>query len=154
MWGSSASMKAGCCSLKASSNENICCLIQRKAFSGTRATDIESRIKSYQGKVWHYGLYRDLYESENERLSKFLLDHTGIAYDQLGAFRAGGIGLSFIESLLRPADLSSLFCSEFVCAAHADIGLFQTSHVSRWSPNKFIRAERRQGVITRPLRLK
>jgi hypothetical protein len=130
------------------------CAIQGQLFAGTQAQPIDSRLQSYRGKVWHYPIYRKLYRSETERLNRFLYQHLGIPYDRIGAFRSGGIGWSWIESLLRQSDLSSLFCSELAAAAHTHIGLFRTDNVSRWSPNRFVRAERRAHILLKPRRLK
>jgi hypothetical protein len=130
------------------------CEIKGKVFSGTQAHTIESRLTDYHGKIWHYPLYRSLYDFERKRLNRFLRDTTGIPYDEIGAFRAGGIGFSWLESLLREADLSSLFCSEWCAAAHSTIGIFQTDNASRWSPNKLVRHERRQEILLAPRRLK
>ena len=45
-------------------------------------------------------------------------------YDAMGAFRSAGVGLSWIESCFREQDLHMIFCSEWVAAAYADIGIF------------------------------
>lgn len=129
------------------------CVIQGKPFSGTQAKHLDTKLRNYSGRAWHYPLYRSLYEDERSRLNHFLLGHIGIPYDKIGAFRAGGIGWSWVESQLRPADLSSLFCSEYCAAAHAHTGLLRTSHVSRWSPNYLVRHERRRGMLMKPRRL-
>jgi len=104
--------------------------------------------------VWHYPFYRPLYPFESKRLSEFLLEYLGKDYDAIGAFRAGGIGWSWLESKLRRQDLTSLFCSEYCAAAHAHVGVFRTDHVSRWSPNRLVRTERRRGILLKPWRLK
>jgi hypothetical protein len=129
------------------------CLIRGEHFSGTQAHKLDS-VLSYNGKVWHYPLCRPLYDDERQRLSTFLHSTIGTPYDAIGAFRSGGLGFSFIESLLRNQDLSSLFCSEWCAAALCHIGLFATDNVSRWSPNKFVRAARRQAILCRPQRIK
>lgn len=130
------------------------CEIQDKLFSGTQAHTLDFRLNNYPGKIWHYPLYRSLYDDEKERLNGFLLDTIGLPYDQIGAFRAGEYGLSWIEAWLRETDLSSIFCSEWCAAAHTHIGIFRTDNVSRWNPNRFVRVERRQEILTRPRRLK
>jgi hypothetical protein len=130
------------------------CVIQNKQFRGTQAHEIEPRIERYFGKVWHYPLYRELYDFEKERLNTFLADTIGTPYNQLDAMRSGGIGLSWIESLLRDPDLSSIFCSEWCCAAHTATGIFRTDNVSRWNPNRFVRTERSQGILLKPRRIK
>jgi hypothetical protein len=134
--------------------EDVPCAVRGVMFSGTQAVDLDHRIKTYNGKVWHYPLVRSLYQNELERLNTYLHETVGIPYDAVGAFRSGGVGYSWLEGQLREADLSSIFCSEWCCAAHTEIGLFRTDNVSRFSPSKFVRAERRQGILNRPRRLK
>lgn len=130
------------------------CLIRGERMVGTKAVPLQGAIADYDGKVWHYPLYRRLYSFERDRLNEFLIATVGLPYDGIGAMRSGGLGWSWLESQLRPADLGAIFCSEWCCAAHTHIGLFQTDHVSRWSPNRFVRAERRQGILKAPWRLK
>ena len=125
------------------------CAITGDLFSGTQATRFDD-IDHYRGKVWHYPLYRDLYKHELRRQKKFLLDTLQTPYDQIGAFRSGGIGFSFVESLLRREDLSSLFCSEWNAASHATTGILPTANSSKWSPNRFVRTERRLGILRKP----
>jgi len=130
------------------------CAIQGKQVCGTQAHRLDECIEAYDGKVWHYPLCRPLRRFENRKLSAFLHKHLGKDYDAIGAFRSAGVGWSWLESKLRPQDLSSLFCSEYCAAAHTHVGLFHTEHVSRWSPNRLVRAERRRGILLKPWRLK
>jgi hypothetical protein len=123
------------------------CVVTGKIVRGVQAHWLHERIESYHGKVWHYPLVRDLYPHESRRLNKFLRWHLGCPYDDIGAFRAGGIGWSWIESRLHANSLASLFCSELCAAAHSDIGLFETSRPARWSPRRFVNAERKAGVL-------
>ena len=129
------------------------CLVQGKVVSGAQVHPIEDRLAGYTGRVWHYPLYRSLYKHERLRLNEFLCSRVGTPYDAIGAFRSAGVGYSWIESWLQPADLSSLFCSEWCAAAHAATGIFANAHVSRWNPNRFVRAERRAGILRRRIRL-
>lgn len=130
------------------------CIVRKKLIKGTQAQPIQRTIDEYRGKVWHYPLFRKLYDFERGRLNDFLHEYLGHSYDQIGAFRAGGIGYSWIESWLHPQNLSSLFCSEYCCAAHTAIGIFATDNVARWSPNRLCRKERRMGILLKPRRLK
>jgi len=139
---------------ESTSLSDLPCVIQGKPVWGTQAHRIDECVRAYGGKVWHYPLYRPLYPFENKRLSAFLLEYLGKDYDAIGAFRAGGIGWSWLESKLRRQDLTSLFCSEYCAAAHAHVGVFRTDHVSRWSPNRLVRTERRRGILLKPWRLK
>lgn len=136
------------------STSDLPCAITGKPFRGSQAFHIGPRLQEYRGKVWHYPLYRPLYDIERARLNKFLADTLHTPYDEMGAFRSAGIGLSWIESLLRADDLRSIFCSEWCCAAHTYIGLFRTDNVSRWNPNRFVRTERRAHILRKRRRLK
>lgn len=129
------------------------CEIRHKTIKGTQAHRIEPWIERYAGMIWHYPLITPLYRDEKTRLNKFLRDGCGEPYDTLGALRIGA-GLSWLESRLGINQLASIFCSEWCAAAHSHIGIFNTDNVSRWSPNKFLRAERRQKILGRPRRLK
>lgn len=137
-----------------SSEYPLPCVIRNKVFRGAQAHHLASIVNIYKGSVWHYPIYRPLYDYESKRLSEFLLSTIGTPYDELGAYRSGGIGLSWVEALLREQDLTSIFCSEWVAAAHAMIGLLQTDNVSRWNPNRLVRYERRAGILRKPRRLK
>ena len=133
----------------------IPCEITGQCIHGTQAHSLEDMVREYDGRVYHYPFYRQLYATEDARLTEFLIDTIGTPYDMLGAFRSGGIGLSFIESLLRPANLETIFCSEMVAAAYAVTGLHATDNVSRWSPNLLIRHLRyRHRLLCKPERLK
>lgn len=133
---------------------NIPCVIQDKPFPGTQAVRLDDRLANYDGRVWHYPLYRRLFSAEAERLNQFLVDHIGISYDHIGAIRSGGQAWSWFESLLHEEDLDSIFCSELCAAAHREIGMIRTDNVSRWNPNRFIRLERRESILAKPWRLK
>jgi len=129
------------------------CEILGRQVSGTQAHTLQSAIERSSGPVWHYPLYRELYDHEDKRLSDFLVDTIGTPYDYMGAFRSAGIGLSWIESLFRRQDMTKIFCSEWVMAAYAFIGLHANGNVSRWNPNRLTRRLRRYGVLLKPERL-
>lgn len=122
--------------------------------SGTQAHSIESAIERADCPVWYYPYYRRLYQFERRRISEYLLSSIGLPYDYIGAFRSAGLGLSWIESLLREEDLSAIFCSEWVASAYADAGLFAINHASRWNPNRLLRHLRRARVLHKPERVK
>jgi hypothetical protein len=129
------------------------CEITGRPIIGTQAHSLERILKLYGGAAWHYPHYRPLYPCEDHRLSKFLTDTIGTPYDKMGAMRAGGVGLSWVESLFRKQDLTSIFCSEWAAAAYAYVGLHPTDNVSRWSPNRLIRHLRNDGILGKPRRL-
>jgi hypothetical protein len=133
---------------------DIPCEITGLRVKGVQAHTIEDSVREYRGKVWHYPLYRSLYNHEIGRLVASLTKAVGVPYDVKGAVRAGGVGLSALEALLRGQDLSLLFCSEFVAAMLACTGVFPTTNASRWSPNRLVRTLRRHGIIGPARRLK
>ena len=134
--------------------DGLPCEITGKPFFGTQAHSLDAVVKVYRGKARHYPLYRSLYDNERQRLTEFLAGTIHTPYDEMGAFRSAGVGLSWIESLFREQDLTKIFCSEWCCAAHTAIGIFRTDNVSRWNPNRFVRAERRRGILLKPWRMK
>ena len=134
--------------------DGLPCEITGEHFNGTQAHSLDRVVETYQGKVWHYPLYRSLYKNERQRLTQFLMGTIHTPYDEMGAFRSAGVGLSWIESLVRQQDLTKIFCSEWCCATHTAIGIFRTDNVSRWNPNRFVRAERRCHILRTPRRLK
>jgi len=134
--------------------DDLPCEITGEVFWGTQAHQLEHVVNIYKGKVWHYPLYRSLYPDEDSRLTEFLMGTIGTPYDKLGAIRVAGVGLSWIESLLHPDNLTSIFCSEWCAAAHATLGILQTDNVSRWNPNRLVRVERRKKILRKPRRLK
>jgi hypothetical protein len=134
--------------------DGLPCELTGEVFLGTQAHQLEHVLNVYDGKAWHYPLYRSLYDSEDGRLTEFLMETIHTPYDKMGALRAGGVGLSWIESLFRPSDLHTIFCSEWVAAAYAVTGLYPTDNVSRWNPNRLVRCLRWHGILCKPRRLK
>jgi hypothetical protein len=130
------------------------CEITGKPIHGTQAHCLDKITPTYCGAVWHYPLCRPLYALEDERLTEFLMGTIGMPYDMAGALRSGGIGLSWIESLLREQDLTMIFCSEWIAAAYTYTGIHSTDNVSRWNPNRLLRRLRREGILGKPRRLK
>jgi len=139
---------------ESTSLEDLPCEISGDIFTGTQAHKLDDILRVYKGRVYHYPLYRPLYPSESERLTQFLMETIHIPYDKMGALRAAGVGISWIESLFRPQDLSLIFCSEWLASALSVVGVFPTSNASRWSPNRLIRCLRWNGVLCKPRRLK
>ena len=128
------------------------CLIRGKVVTGVQVQDITNRIKNYKGRVWHYPLTQPLDSEQVWDLDRFCMQYLGTDYDTLGAFRSRG--LSLIEKVIfRPADLTSVFCSEFCAAAHHHLGIF-TKNASRMNPNRFIRCECAAGVLAKSRRKK
>jgi len=133
---------------------NIPCQIQKKSIKGVQGVRLADRVKSYNGRVYHYPIYRPLFGAEEKRLNEFLLSQIGKPYDLHGGMRSATLGLSWLESRFKGEDLNFIFCSELVAAGHARIDLLQTISASRWNPNRLIRYERRTGLLKRPGRLK
>jgi len=137
-----------------SSEDDIPCAITGASLVGTQAHDLDDVLKLYGGRVYHYPLYRQLSPVEDARLTQFLIDTINTPYDLLGAFRSAGVGLSWFESLFRPQDLNTIFCSEWVASSLSTIGIFPTSNASRWNPNRLCRHLRWNGVVYKPRRIK
>ncbi len=134
--------------------DDLPCAITGKRVEGFQAHPIQSSIEQYRGKVWLYPLYRDLYEAERHRLTAILTALIGTPYDKYGAGRSAGIGLSWIESLFRPEDLTSIFCSEAVASLYNALGLCPSKSASRWNPNRLVYRYRKAGILRQPTRLK
>lgn len=130
------------------------CVIQGRRVNGSQATWLDSAIDNCNGFVWHYPLYRRLYEAERTRLNTFLHATLGIPYDVVGAFRAGGYFHSGLQAFFHGQDLNALFCSEWCAAAHAEVGILPSTVAGRWNPNLLVRRERRLGLLAKPVRLK
>lgn len=133
---------------------DIPCVVQGKSIKGVQAVRLADRVKSYNGRVYHYPVYRPLFGFETECLNEFLLSKVGMPYDFPGGMRSATHALSWLESRFKGEDLNYIFCSELCAAAHARIGLLQTTSASRWNPNRLIRYERRTGILKRPRRLR
>ena len=134
--------------------DGLPCEITGKRFDGVQAHSLDAVVANYRGKVFLYPVYRKLYDFERQRLTEFLMGMIGTPYDQIGAVRAAGDGFSWFESLLRPRNLHSIFCSELVMSALTTIGLAQTTKPQRWNPNHAIRHLRARGELDTPERLK
>ena len=134
--------------------DGLPCEIKGKPFNGTRAHDLDRVLGSYRGKVWAYPLYRSLFDPERQRLTQFLMGTIGVPYDEMGAFRAAGSGLSWFESLFHAENLQSIFCSEWCAKALSEIGVMPTENAGRWNPNHLIRHLRRREILLKPERLK
>ena len=130
------------------------CEIAEKMVDGVQAHAVWDCIDAYSGKAWHYPLSRSLTDEESQSLTNSLFERLGTEYDAIGAVRAGGVGFSWIESMLRKEDLSSLFCSELCADEHRKLKLLRTKSVSKWSPNRFTRYERKHGIVQKPRRVK
>lgn len=131
------------------------CVMSGLQATGVKAYSISRRIDAYRGRVWHYPLYRALYSHESERLTAEASTMLGREYDYRGALCAGGIGLAArFVSMLRLADLASLFCSECAVSLLSAIGVFPADNPGRYSPNGMIRTLRACGVLCKPTRCK
>ena len=135
---------------ESTSLEDLPCEISHENFTGTQAHLLDDILRVYDGKAWHYPLYRPLYDYEDKRLTEFLMATIHTPYDAMGAFRSAGVGLSWVESLFHPENLHSIFCSEWVAAAYANIGLVPTANAARWNPNHLVRHLRGAEVLLEP----
>jgi hypothetical protein len=115
---------------------------------GVTATNLQKRLKSYGGRVYHYELPRPLYEHESERLRSFLDEQLGKDYDTKGAFKSGGLVIAVISRFLRRQDLTTLFCSELVAGALQNVGILAIKH-SGYNPNRLTRMLYRVCTVSR-----
>lgn len=138
---------------EATTLNNAPCVIQKKMFSGAQAQYPDVKIFTYPGRVWLYNLHRQLRPYQVNRLSNFLNSMVGTPYDMVGALRSGGHLFNWLESRLHTENLHRIFCSEMTAAAYRDLGIFGTKNVSRWNPNKFVRACNDRCLLTQPLRI-
>jgi len=129
-------------------------LFDSAAGFGVRSQPLRAGLELYDGKVWIYRLARPLYLHECARLCSHLDSMLGLPYDTAGALRAGGLLWAAAQGAFRGESLASLFCSEFVAEQLSYIGMFNTTNVSRWSPNHLMRTLRRLGVVHKPERVK
>ena len=139
---------------ESTSLEDLPCEISHENFTGTQAHLLDDILRVYEGKAWHYPVYRPLYDYEDKRLTEFLMATIHTPYDAMGAFRSAGVGLSWVESLFHPENLHSIICSEWVAAAYADIGLVPSANAARWNPNHLVRHLRGAEILRNPRRLK
>lgn len=130
------------------------CHVSGKQISGTQCHEFGPRLQEYRGKAWHYPLRLPLRPWERKALSRFLTGSLGRSYDALGAFRAGASLWAWLMARVHNENTASLFCSEWCVAALQFIERFDTDHVGRWSPNKFIREGRRRAIFLSPRRIK
>lgn len=129
-------------------------LFESNLETGVTCGSIGQKIARYLGRCYHYELSRPLYDFEDDRLSEFLLSLVGRPYDPIGAMRSAGWLVAKSKAASTKPNLSSLFCSELVAAAHNHIGLYPTANSSRFSPNSLVRYERCAGILAAPVRLK
>jgi hypothetical protein len=139
---------------EATTLDGLPCEITGQRINGTQAHSPDRVLAAYRGRAWQYSLYRELYPAERERLTEFLNDHIGVPYDEIGAFRAAGVGFSWIESLIHRFNPGTLFCSEYAAAGLSDIGIMPTTAPQRWNPNHLVRYLRRREILQEPMRLK
>jgi len=131
------------------------CEVAGRPFDGTQAHRLDRVLQGYRGKVWHYPLYRSLYGFERRRLTDFLMGTIGVPYSKMDALRSADfMGLSLFESLLGETHLHHIFCSAWVAAAHAYVGLWPTTNAGRWNPNRLVRYLHGHGVLCKARRLK
>lgn len=128
------------------------CYIQGSRVSGVQAHRLRGRLSTYHGKIWHYPLAEPLDTVQSKRLARYCVDHLGLDYDAIGAFRSRRTPLGWLERRLRPEDLTSIFCSELIADAWRDCGVWWIGNASKWNPNALARAARRRDVVQRPIR--
>lgn len=129
------------------------CVLRGESRTGAQVQRIEHYLDQDCGPIWHYKLYRPMYAHEKRRLHEILLKGLDTPYDLAGAVRSGGMLTAWVSALLRGEDKSAMFCSEWTADGLRGTGIFTTSNISRWNPNKLIRRARLAGVLRKPVRL-
>ena len=130
------------------------CLRSGCVAAGFQAHLLDDVLAAVSGKVFHLPLRSPLYTDEEDRLGWYLDSKIGLPYDRLGAARSGGFVFRLAQSLLRPEDTSSIFCSESMIAGLVHVGRVQTRHAGKFNPNAACRMLRRTGVVDAYRRLK
>lgn len=134
---------------------SVPCEIRGIPTRGAQAQYLNTRLLGYEGKIWHYPLVEPLTEEESARLTAYLVPMLGTPYGEVAAFRSGGLGWSWLEQKIHgPANLSSIFCSEWVAGGHKTVNRLQTDNIGKWNPNRLVRHQLHHKVIGNPLRLK
>ena len=128
------------------------CRITGKKQDGVRAVYLED-VFTRPGRIYHYPLRVALSPYARYRLAAHLESVLGVRYDIRGAARSGGFFLRSFFELLFKSDLTSIYCSELTDSAHSYAGVLESVRRFR-SPNAFLRGERRQAVLLKPIRLK
>jgi hypothetical protein len=139
---------------ESTSLDELPCSVSGVRGPGVQAHAISELVDSYDGAMYNYPLYRELYRHESSRLTSYLLQAIGRQYDKNGALHAGGMLYATVSAMKCGQDLAELFCSELVAAALSNIGVFETTNASRWNPTRLIRELRRLDIIGKPVRLK
>ncbi len=121
---------------------------------GVVAYSTERTIREYNGRVWVYPLYRELYKHEEDKLSGLLSNTIGVPYDKEGAGRSAGFLFAAIQAVFRGQDLSTFFCSELIANKLSEIGIHPVTNASKWNPNRLVRDLRNDRIVCKPMRLK
>jgi len=129
------------------------CLIQQRIVSGLQCQSLERRVHRCCGRIWHYPLSVPLADTQQEVLHNLCMAWMGTKYDELGAFRSRE--LSIIEQMiLRPPDVSSLFCSEWVAMVYRKLRILPITNVSDFNPNRLARYGLKCKAFCPPTRMK
>lgn len=148
--------------VESTTDSEVPCIIQGKIAEGVQAVYLSDRLKTYNGRAWHYPLYRPLYDHESKRLTKWITDNVGKPYDRTEAPKSGGLLglLTFAAHLARrqawrsKRSRAEYFCSETDGAALSYIGIAPTDDPAKWNPNRLVRTLRKRGILLPPRRLK
>lgn len=130
------------------------CHIQNERVQGLQVQELERRIRTYPGLVWHYPLTSPLSREGERRLTLCLLANLGKDYDELGAFRVRQACFGWLLKYVWPENLRTLYCSEWWAAALRRASRFQTRSASRWNPKRLCRALVKRGVCAKPVCIK
>lgn len=130
------------------------CRLTGTTQDGVRAVYLEDALARKEGRIYHYPLRVAMSPYARYRLSVYLESVLGLRYDLRGAAHSGGFLLRNFFRFVRPSDLSRIFCSELTAAAHKNAGILDTKHPGFYNPNAFLRSERRQAILLKPMRIR
>lgn len=108
---------------------SIPCRWSRQLVAGVQAHGFRQRmehhLRGFGSRLWWYRCKTSLDASQEADLSRKCRLRRGVAYDMLGAFRARSTPLGWLLRWIRkrPADLRTLFCSEFAAHIWQEMGL-------------------------------
>ena len=122
------------------------CILTQKPVDGVQVHDPYQRTYGYSGTIWRWRLTRDfeLNQDEQHKLVRALLRHVGTDYDMRGAIKSGSRWLK--QRLWPRADLTTMFCSEYVARSLQVVGRLPLVNPSGLTPGGLYRRLKTSGV--------
>lgn len=99
---------------------------------------LDHRLRLYRKlgcRIWHSPLAKPLDGLEAAILKRWLLGQIDKPYDRWGGWGARSLAFGWLAHWLPSREtLGNWFCSELAAAALREMGRFETTNVSEWSP--------------------